>query len=108
MSQYDLLIAALNTRARFAVSAPLRILSVLGDLAGFFTNLYNDLIFFSLAMSTFFFAWAALLFGASGTSGNERTRQHAMTSLYAALVGLALAILAGTIASLISGAAIGQ
>lgn len=108
MSQVDLLIVALNMHTRLAVPAPLRILFVLGDLAGFFTNLYNDLIVFALAMSTFFFAWAALLFGASGTSGNERTRQHAMTSLYAALVGLALAILAGTIASLISGAATGQ
>lgn len=108
MSQVDLLIAVLDMHIRLAVPAPLRMLFVLGDLVGFFTNLYNDLIFFALAMSTFFFAWAALLFGASGTSGNERTRQHAMTSLYAALVGLALAILAGTIAGLVSGAAVGQ
>lgn len=108
MPQYDLLIAALDSHARFTGPAPLRMLFVLGDLIGFFTNLYNDLIFFALAMSTFFFAWAALLYGASGTSGNERTRQHAMSALYAALVGLALAILAGTIAGLVSGAATGQ
>lgn len=98
MSRFDLLMAPLDARP----------LVILGDIAGFFSNLYTDLLVFALAMSTFFFAWAALLYGASGTSGNERTKQHAMSALYAALIGLALALLAGTVASIVSGAAAGQ
>lgn len=73
----------------------------------FFNNLYGKLTAFALALSTFFFAWAAVLYGASGT-GNERAKQHAQAALYAALVGLALALLAGVVAGLISAAAKGQ
>ncbi|MEO9028087.1 MAG: hypothetical protein ABI413_04655 [Ktedonobacteraceae bacterium] len=80
---------------------------VLGDLNGFFGNLYNQLTAFALAMSVFFFAWAALLYMASG-SGNERTKTHALGALYAALGGLALALLAQTVASIIHTAANGQ
>jgi hypothetical protein len=73
----------------------------------FFTSLYGKLIAFALALSTFFFAWAAVLYGASGT-GNERAKQHAQAALYVALVGLALALLAGVIAGLINAAANGH
>lgn len=73
----------------------------------FFTNLYGKLTAFALALSTFFFAWAAVLYGAAGT-GNERAKQHAQAALYAALVGLALALLAGVVAGLVNAAASGQ
>lgn len=73
----------------------------------FFTSLYGKLTAFALALSTFFFAWAAVLYGASGT-GNERAKQHAQAALYTALVGLALALLAGVVAGLISSAASGS
>lgn len=85
-----------------------RHLLVLGDIAGFFIHLYAQLILFALAMATFFFAWAAILYTASGMTGNERTKTHAIGALYAALVGLALAILAGTVAGIINTAAAGQ
>ncbi len=80
---------------------------VLGDLNGFFGNLYNQLTVFALAMAVFFFAWAALLYMASG-SGNERTKAHALSVLYAALGDLALALLAQTVAGIINNAASGQ
>lgn len=80
---------------------------VLGDLSGFFSNLYNQLTAFALAMSVFFFAWAAILYMASGT-GNERTKTHALQALYAALGGLALALLAQTVAGIVHTAANGQ
>lgn len=73
----------------------------------FFTNLYGKLTGIALALSTFFFAWSAILYGAAGT-GNERTKQHAQSALYAALVGLALALLAGVVAGLINTAAAGK
>jgi len=89
----------------------LHTLLVLGDnpitIDQFFTSLYGKLTAFALALSTFFFGWAAVLYGASGT-GNERAKQHAQTALYAALVGLALALLAGVVAGLINAAASGK
>ena len=81
-------------------------LLVLGSMSGFFTNLYNDLTAFALAMATFFFAWAALLYMTANQ--NENHRVQARSNLYVALGGLALAILAQTIAGLINGAAHGQ
>jgi hypothetical protein len=81
-------------------------LIVLGSISGFFSNLYNDLTAFALAMATFFFGWAALLYMTSNQ--NENHRVQARSALYVALSGLALAILAQTIAGLISGAAHGQ
>ena len=109
MPLMDLLLgAALDGRGRMASLALLRPVFVLLDIAGFFNNLYGQVIVFALAMSTFFFAWAALLYGASGTSGDQRTRAYAMGALYAALGGLALALLAGTVASVISNATAGQ
>lgn len=108
MSPVDLVVATLEVHARLGWAASVRLLFVLGDIAGFFSHLYTDLTLFALAMSTFFFAWAAILYGASGTSGNERTKQHALSALHAALVGLALALLAGTIAAIVSTAAAGQ
>ena len=83
-----------------------RSIIVLGSISGFFTNLYNDLTAFALAMATFFFAWAALLYMTANQ--NENHRIQARGTLYVALSGLALAILAQTIAALINGAALGQ
>ena len=74
----------------------------------FFTNLSADLLFFSFAMAGFFFGLSALFYMASGATGNERTRQHAISALYAALAGLALALLASSITALISSAAGGK
>ena len=70
----------------------------------FFGKLTSDLTVFALAMAGFFFALSALFYMASGATQNERTRQHAISSLYAALGGLALALLAGTIALLVNNA----
>ncbi len=79
---------------------------VLGSIGQFFTNLETDVVAFALAASTFFFAWAAILYMTSGE--NQRRIDYAKTSLYAALTGLALALLAGTIAGLVNSAASGQ
>lgn len=81
-------------------------LFVLGSVSGFFANLYTDLTAFALAMATFFFAWAALLYMTANQ--NENHRVQARSSLYVALGGLALALLAQTISSLVGGAAHGQ
>ena len=108
MPVLNLLLATLDGRGRLAGVALLRPLFVLLDIAGFFSNLYGQVTIFALAMSTFFLAWAALLYGASGTSGDQRARAQAMGALYAALAGLALALLAGTVAGVISTAAKGQ
>ncbi len=77
-----------------------------GSISQFFTNLETDVVTFALAASTFFFAWAAILYMTSGE--NQRRIDYAKTSLYAALTGLALALLAGTIAGLVNAAASGQ
>ncbi len=88
------------------VRASIQTLVILGSITGFFTNLYNDLTAFALAMATFFFAWAALLYMTANQ--NENHRVQARSALYVALGGLALAILAQSIASLVNGAAQGQ
>lgn len=75
------------------------------NIAQFFTNLSSDIVIFALAMAGFFFGLSALFYMASGATGNERARQHSISSLYAALSGLALALLAGSIAALVSSAA---
>ncbi len=92
----------LATIGRATVNA----LIVLGSISGFFSNLYNDLTAFAVAMATFFFGWAALLYMTANQ--NENHRVQARSALYVALSGLALAILAQTIAGLINGAAHGQ
>lgn len=74
------------------------------NISTFFGTLTKDLTAFALTMAGFFFALSALFYMASGATQNERTRQHAVSSLYAALGGLALALLAGTIALLVSNA----
>jgi len=79
---------------------------VLGSISQFFANLQTDVVAFALAASTFFFAWAAILYMTAGE--NQRRIEYAKTSLYAALTGLALALLAGTIAGLVHAAASGQ
>ena len=95
-----------STQFMTLVKTTVNMLIVLGSISGFFTNLYNDLTAFALAMATFFFAWAALLYMTANQ--NENHRVQARSALYVALSGLALAILAQTIASLINGAAQGQ
>lgn len=75
------------------------------NITNFFASLTADLMLFALAMAAFFFALAALLYMASGATGNERTRTHAVNSLYAALAGLGLALLAGSVAGIVSNAA---
>ena len=77
-----------------------------GQYQRLFGNLYNDLTAFAVAMATFFFGWAALLYMTANQ--NENHRVQARSALYVALSGLALAILAQTIAGLINGAAHGQ
>jgi hypothetical protein len=79
---------------------------VLASISQFFANLETDVVAFALAASTFFFAWAAILYMTAGE--NQRRIDYAKTSLYAALTGLALALLAGTIAGLVNAAAAGQ
>lgn len=88
------------------VKASWNTLLILSSITGFFTNLYNDLTAFALAMATFFFAWAALLYMTANQ--NENHRVQARSALYVALGGLALAILAQSVASLVNGAAQGQ
>ena len=90
----------------FATNSMLLPLLILGSIAQFFSNLEADVITFALAASTFFFAWAAILYMTSGE--NQRRIDYAKMSLYAALTGLALALLAGTIAGLVNSAAAGQ
>jgi hypothetical membrane protein len=93
-------------RLRQLVSVTWNVLLVLGSISGFFGNLYTDLTAFALAMATFFFAWAALLYMTANQ--NENHRVQARSALYIALSGLALAILAQTVAGLINSAAQGQ
>jgi hypothetical protein len=78
------------------------------SISAFFGRLTADLTGFALGMAGFFFALSALFYMASGATNNERTRQHAIASLYAALGGLALALLAGTIALLVNNAVTGS
>lgn len=111
MSHFHVVVLALGALMQHIHSTSLTLPLVLGDnpmtIGQFFDSLYGKLTAFALALSTFFFAWAAVLYGASGT-GNERAKQHAQAALYAALVGLALALLAGVVAGLINAAASGQ
>ena len=93
-------------RLRQLISTTWNLLLVLGSISGFFGNLYNDLTAFALAMATFFFGWAALLYMTANQ--NENHRVQARSALYIALSGLALAILAQTVAGLINSAAQGQ
>jgi len=108
MNTKTLIITALFYPAQFTVlvKATVNTLIVLGSISGFFSNLYNDLTAFALAMATFFFGWAALLYMTSNQ--NENHRVQARSALYVALSGLALAILAQTIAGLVNTAANGQ
>src|ERR1700720_2295391 len=93
-------------RLRQLISTTWNVLLVLGSISGFFGNLYNDLTAFALVIATFFFTWAALLYLTD--NHNENHRVKARSTLYIALSGLALAILAQTVAGLINSAAQGQ
>ena len=108
MNTKTLFAAALFQPSQVAtlVKTAVNALIVLGSISGFFGNLYNDLTAFAVAMATFFFGWAALLYMTANQ--NENHRVQARSALYVALSGLALAILAQTIAGLINGAAQGQ
>jgi hypothetical protein len=108
MNTKALLTAALLHQAQFAtlLKTLVNMFIILGSISGFFSNLYNDLTAFALAMATFFFGWAALLYMTSNQ--NENHRVQARSALYVALSGLALAILAQTIAGLVNTAANGQ
>jgi len=108
MNTKTLFVAALLQPAQLVtfVKTFVNALIILGSISGFFSNLYNDLTAFALAMATFFFAWAALLYMTANQ--NENHRVQARTALYVALSGLALAILAQTIAGLVNSAAQGQ
>lgn len=112
MPQFDGVVRWLHTRASWGLLVG-RVLPLLHldasptdpnitAIQTFFTNLTTDLTFFALAMAGFFFALAAIFYMAAGATGNERTRTHAISSLYAALAGLALALLSGAIATLVS------
>src|SRR5579864_7975150 len=108
MHAKTLIATVLFQQAQFMtlVKTTVNTLVILGSMSGFFSNLYNDLTAFALAMATFFFGWAALLYMTANQ--NENHRVQARTALYVALSGLALAILAQTIAGLVKGAAQGQ
>jgi hypothetical protein len=108
MFSIDLLMAGLPAQVRLGTLALWHPFLVLGTIAGFFNNLYGQLCLFAMAMTIFFFAWAAILYGASGTSNDPRTKAHAISALYAALAGLALALLAGSAAAIILTSAAGQ
>ena len=86
---------------------PLHLL-VLASLSGFFNGLNRAVIGFALAEAAFAFALAGAFYIMSGITGNERHRQYAATALYAALAGLAFALLSNTVATMVSNAANGQ
>jgi hypothetical protein len=69
----------------------------------FFQTLTTDLDGFILSAAVFALLWACLLYLFSGE--NERRIQQAKFWLYAAMVGLAVGLLAPTIAGLINTAA---
>ena len=79
-----------------------------GNIRTFFLNLNGDLDIFVLAATGFFFGLSAIFYAASGITGNERMRQHSIGSLYAALGGLILVLLDGSIVALVHSAAGGQ
>jgi len=108
MNTKALLTPVLLHPAQFAtlLKTILNMFIVQRSISDFFSNLYNDLTAFALAMATFFFGWAALLYMTSNQ--NENHRVQARSALYVALSGLVLAILAQTIAGLINSAAKGQ
>jgi hypothetical protein len=108
MSHFDSILLSLSGKFTDPVNFLLRLLLPLADIGGFFNNLYGQLTVFAGAMTIFFFALAALFYGASVLMSSERARSHAIASLYGALIGLALTLLAGTIAGIIETAANGQ
>ncbi|MGB8343256.1 MAG: hypothetical protein WCD86_00125 [Ktedonobacteraceae bacterium] len=83
--------------------SPGLILGATTSIQQFFANLTTDLFAFILTASVFALAWAAFLYMFSGE--NERRIQQAKFWLYAAMVGLAVALLGPTIAGIINAAA---
>ena len=76
MHAKTLIAAALLHPAQLAtlVKTTVNALIVLGSISGFFGNLYNDLTAFALAMATFFFGWAALLYMTANQNENHRVQ----------------------------------
>lgn len=108
MSHFTFVLAALMEKGVHRLSLLPRFLLSIASIGGFFGNLYGQLTLFAGAMTVFFFALAALFYGASIIMSSERARSHAISSIYGALIGLALTLLAGTAAGIVSGAATGQ
>lgn len=108
MSHFDSVLLFLRAKLASHVSTPFSLLLPLASIGGFFDNLYGQLTLFAGAMTVFFFALAALFYGASVLTSSERARSHAIASIYGALIGLALVLLAGTVATIVSTAASGQ
>ena len=108
MSHFDeVLLALFGNHARWTGLAA-RLLFPIASISGFFNNLYGQLTLFAGAMTIFFFALAGLFYGASIVMSSERARSHAIASIYGALIGFALTLLAGTAAGIVSTAANGQ
>jgi hypothetical protein len=108
MSHFDSILLALTAKLMPRGQALLTLVFPIASIGGFFDNLYGQLTLFAGAMTVFFFALAALFYGASVLTSSERARSHAIASIYGALIGLALVLLAGTVATIVSTAASGQ
>src|SRR5260370_8774259 len=77
------------------VKATVNTLIVLGSMSGFFTNLYNDLTAFALAMATFFFGWPAPFYMTANHNHNHPAQARIAHNV--SLRGCALPLLAPTI-----------
>lgn len=108
MSHFDTLLPVLIGKLASQFDSLYGFFLSLASISGFFNNLYGQLTVFAGAMTIFFFALAAMFYGASILMSSERARSHAIASIYGALIGLALTLLAGTAASIVSTAARGQ
>ncbi len=108
MSHFDSILLSLIGKRIYQVNFLLGWFLPIASISGFFNNLYGQLTVFAGAMTVFFFALAALFYGASILMSSERARSHAIASIYGALIGLALTLLAGTAAGIVSTAAKGQ
>lgn len=92
-------ITALMLRARLAGFL------VLLSVSGFFGNLLsNGLVPILGSVAAFFFCWGCL----GLMFPNERAQDHAKNSMFRALVGLGLGLLALTITGIVQNAANGQ
>ncbi len=95
------LLTSVQVGNRLLAAGPTPVGSV--TIQQFFANLTNDLFGFILTASIFALAWGAFQYMFAGES--ERRLQSAKFWLYAAGVGLAVALLGPSIAGLINTAA---